>query len=358
MRIKGSWNCRFCCRASRSTPGPTDHVPVDQMQFMRFNGKEQQYGRSAAMALRIAGEESMAEISVRKGMPSVQLDQQEFKRRYLTRFYDPAFDALKPEIDRIADVAWKSYEDYNKSSAHPESRSRLRRSELRSRRRMAGGARSDRRRPQRQHEDPQAPRASCWSTARRAASTPAPARCRRPGGWSTMAREAIEQSCGFEVDILDLSRLTSEYGRVDPSVQVLRLDRDAAVSLAVQLLPELFARPGRRLDERDISAMGGGARRHDRHAGELVSGAGLAQGDDRPPGLRRRRQSRPDIDPRQGSAEGQGARAQGLALSAPSRRPRCFRSSCMAMPRAPKIAPHPGRLAAGHRPDPGRPARR
>src|ERR1051326_5805339 len=57
----------------------------------------------------------MADIEIRRSMPSVQLDKQEFKRRYLARFYDPAFDALKPEIDKIAEVAWKSYEDYNKS---------------------------------------------------------------------------------------------------------------------------------------------------------------------------------------------------------------------------------------------------
>jgi hypothetical protein len=42
------------------------------------------------------------------------------------------------------------------------------------------------------------------------------------------------------------------------------------------------------------------ARRHDRDAGELVPNADRAEGDDRPPGLRRRRQSRSDAHPRQG----------------------------------------------------------
>ena len=65
---------------------------------------------------------------------------------------------------------------------------------------------------------------------------------------------------------LDLSRLTSEYGRVIYPCKVLRLDRDAALPLAVLLLSEPRARPDQRLDERDLSEVGRGARRHDRRA--------------------------------------------------------------------------------------------
>src|SRR5437879_4736687 len=47
-----------------------------------------------------------AMVEVRKGMPPVQLDEQEFKRRFLARFYDPAFEPLQTELERIADAAW------------------------------------------------------------------------------------------------------------------------------------------------------------------------------------------------------------------------------------------------------------
>ena len=57
----------------------------------------------------------MANITVRKGMPSVQLDKQEFKKRFLTRFYDPLFEPLGRELDKIADAAWTSYSDYHKA---------------------------------------------------------------------------------------------------------------------------------------------------------------------------------------------------------------------------------------------------
>ena len=48
----------------------------------------------------------MAKIKVRKGMPSVQLDKQEFKKRFLARFYDPEFEPLNRELDKIVETAW------------------------------------------------------------------------------------------------------------------------------------------------------------------------------------------------------------------------------------------------------------
>src|SRR5664280_3877165 len=57
----------------------------------------------------------MAKITVRKGMPSVQLDKAEFKKRFLARFYDPDYEPLKRELDKILDAAWITYDEYHKS---------------------------------------------------------------------------------------------------------------------------------------------------------------------------------------------------------------------------------------------------
>ena len=57
----------------------------------------------------------MAKVKVRKGMPSVTLDKAEFKRRFLARFYDPDFEPLQGEIDKIAETAWATYDEYHKS---------------------------------------------------------------------------------------------------------------------------------------------------------------------------------------------------------------------------------------------------
>ena len=45
----------------------------------------------------------------RKVMPSVELDETEFKRRFLAQYIDPAFDRLSAELDEIATVAWDGY---------------------------------------------------------------------------------------------------------------------------------------------------------------------------------------------------------------------------------------------------------
>jgi hypothetical protein len=57
----------------------------------------------------------MAKITVRGGMPSVQLDKAEFKKRFLAKFYDPDFEPLKGALEKIADTAWKTYDEYHKS---------------------------------------------------------------------------------------------------------------------------------------------------------------------------------------------------------------------------------------------------
>ena len=104
------------------------------------------------------------------------------------------------------------------------------------------------------------------------------------------------------------------------SLQSVLFDGGATLPLAVLLLPELFARPDARLDERHLSHVGRGTWHHDRDPGELVSGDVAIQADDGPAGLRRRRQSRSDANPRQKRVRGQSVGACRLGLSAASGR--------------------------------------
>jgi hypothetical protein len=57
--------------------------------------------------MRMCKEGVMAEL-VRKGMPSVKLDRDEFERRR-DRFRDPAFSSLSAELDAIVAAAWDAY---------------------------------------------------------------------------------------------------------------------------------------------------------------------------------------------------------------------------------------------------------
>ena len=57
----------------------------------------------------------MPKPRVRKGMPSVQLTKEDFAKRFRERFYDPAFDPVAPEIERVMAVAWQNYIEYHRS---------------------------------------------------------------------------------------------------------------------------------------------------------------------------------------------------------------------------------------------------
>ena len=47
-------------------------------------------------------------------MPSVALDESEFRRRFISQFADPAFEALGAELDRVAAAAWRGFSEYRK----------------------------------------------------------------------------------------------------------------------------------------------------------------------------------------------------------------------------------------------------
>ena len=51
----------------------------------------------------------------RKGMPSPQLDEAEFRKRFLSSFTDPAFEPLAADLDRVAEAAWDGYSNHRKS---------------------------------------------------------------------------------------------------------------------------------------------------------------------------------------------------------------------------------------------------
>ncbi len=154
----------------------------------------------------------MAKVRVRKGMPSVALTKAEFTRRARERFFDPAFEPLQADIDRIIGAAWNGYHDYRKS---PRTRK--------------AGAR---------YADPDYDLSLDWIRSHDAV-TRAERRQKSPGSRSRIllvngssrsdqtcpgemsktfrlveiAHRVIERERGFEVQVLDLSLLTSQYGR-------------------------------------------------------------------------------------------------------------------------------------------------
>ncbi|HUG52924.1 MAG TPA: flavodoxin family protein [Vicinamibacteria bacterium] len=149
---------------------------------------------------------------VRKGQGDVQLSREEFGRRLRERFYDPAFDSVRGEVERVIDVAWDGYSEYRKSPrtrkagpgfAFPDFDLPVEWLETRSRIQDA----------QRRHDDPSSPRRVLVVAGAARHDQTCPGEMSKTFRLATLAREVVEAAAGFECDFLDLSLLTAEYGR-------------------------------------------------------------------------------------------------------------------------------------------------
>lgn len=154
----------------------------------------------------------MARIKVRKGMPSVQLTKREFAARFRDRFYDPAFGGLDAELERIISKAWEGYDIYRKSprtrAAGPEfadSKFELPIEWLETRRQI--------RKAERGQKNTRSPSRILLINGSSRSDQTCPGEMSKTFRLVTIAREIFEKQRGLKVDLLDLSRLTSEYGR-------------------------------------------------------------------------------------------------------------------------------------------------
>jgi multimeric flavodoxin WrbA len=155
----------------------------------------------------------MAKITVRKGMPSVQLDKEEFRKRFLAKFYDPAFEPLARQLDTIAETAWVTYDEYHKSPrtrkagkdfANPDFDAPIEWLQTRDNVRAAEIVQKSRKSPS---------RVLIINGSSRNDQT-CPGEISKTWRIAQLAAQTIEKTRGFQVEILDLSRLTAEYGKV------------------------------------------------------------------------------------------------------------------------------------------------
>ncbi|HXG69101.1 MAG TPA: NAD(P)H-dependent oxidoreductase [Gemmatimonadaceae bacterium] len=149
---------------------------------------------------------------VRKGQGDVKLTRAEFDRRLGERFYDPAFDSVRAELERVMDVAWEGYDSYRKSPrtrpagegfADPayelpvewlETRGNIHKAEARQR-------------------DEKSPRRILLVSGAARHDQTCPGEMSKTFRLVQEARAIFEGDKGFECDVLDLSMLTAQYGR-------------------------------------------------------------------------------------------------------------------------------------------------
>src|SRR5437588_7505299 len=150
---------------------------------------------------------------VRTGQGSTRLSKAEFQRRWKERFYDPAFDPEREKIDRLAEIAWEAYDDHRKSPrtrkagpgfADPEYDLALEWLEARDKILAA----------QKQFEDASSPSRILLISGSPRTDETCPGEMAKSFRIATLARELMEKEPGFQIDFLDLSNLTSEFGRV------------------------------------------------------------------------------------------------------------------------------------------------
>ena len=213
-----------------------------------------------------------------KACRRAELDARGFRTALQVALRRSGLRAARKELDAIAAAAWDAYADGRKAPHTRKAGAGLCRPGLRPFRRLARGARGDHAGRSARHDDPHGPsRILIVNGSSRSEHT-----C--PGEMSKtwrLVELAARRSAASTVSRSRCSisaALASEYRPHDPSLQGLLLDRGAALPLALLLLPEPCPRPDPGLDERDLSAVGRGARHHDRHAGQLVPGDLAAEG--------------------------------------------------------------------------------
>src|SRR5262245_9418620 len=146
-------------------------------------------------------------------MPSVELSREEFERRYRERFYDPVFEPHEAQLAPLVEQAWRSYIEYHKSPRHrragegfAEPGFELPVEWLATRDAIA--------RAEERRRDPSAPSRILLVNGSARTNQSCPGEASKSFRLADNARHALESQSGFEVDLLDLSRLVSEYGRV------------------------------------------------------------------------------------------------------------------------------------------------
>jgi multimeric flavodoxin WrbA len=146
-------------------------------------------------------------------MPDVALGREEFEQRFRRRHADPLFDAVGSELNAVLDVAWTSYEqhhkaprtqragdgfddpDYELSIDWLKARDAIREATLR-------------------YEDGAAPSRILVINGSARTDQTCPGEMSKSYRLARLAADEVGKHAGYEADFLDLSVLTSEYGRV------------------------------------------------------------------------------------------------------------------------------------------------
>jgi multimeric flavodoxin WrbA len=165
------------------------------------------------MIAKIPGTHTLpAALEPRKGTPSPRLAESEFRRRFLSRFQDPAFESLRSELDKIASAAWDAYENERKAphthkagAAFKDPDYYLSVDWLAAREAIHAA--------QARHADPEGPSRILLISGSSRSEHTCPGEMSKSYRLMRTAQETLDQAAGVKTTALELHRLASEYGR-------------------------------------------------------------------------------------------------------------------------------------------------
>jgi len=149
--------------------------------------------------------------TVRKGQAPARLERDEFHRKFIGQFFDPAYEAVAGELAKIEEVAWQAYQDKRKAPrtvkagpgfADPDYDLSI---EWKAARNSLLAAEA-------KQKDPRTPSRVLVINASARNDGTCPSEISKTWRMTKMAEETLAAQ-GIEADILDLSRLTSDYDR-------------------------------------------------------------------------------------------------------------------------------------------------
>lgn len=151
-------------------------------------------------------------MKVRTDHKTHKLDELTFKDRFKQQFLDPKFSVMASEIDQLAHIAWSNYQESRKApftrKAGPEFKNpdyQLNIEWLK--------ARDEIQKAQIQHEDATGPKRILIISASNRNDQTCPSEISKSSRMLKIAQDIFQNDSHIEVETLDLSLITSEYGK-------------------------------------------------------------------------------------------------------------------------------------------------
>jgi multimeric flavodoxin WrbA len=151
--------------------------------------------------------------TVRRLTQYVPLTHAEFRRRFFERFYDPVFDQVKSELDKVCELAWDGYIKYRKSPRTQAAGSEFSQPDFQLPVEWLQTRKTIRDAELKQKNPASHSRILIVSGATRSEHT-CPGEVSKTRRLADHAAKTIEAQAGFEVDLLDVSHLADEPWKV------------------------------------------------------------------------------------------------------------------------------------------------